>query len=224
MSRAEYMREYRARRKQRGEPVPRGSKSASGRGVTKWRNGRFIAWDGEGVDTGRKIDAATNEHRMTLFANSDGVSVYDAAGLHTATLLDMFLSSAASNPTAIHVIYSGGYDFIHALHDLSFTELQTLAKTGEVSYRHYTIKYIPRKSFYVRNDRTRNAVTIWDVIGFFQSSFVVTIEKWLGADYADLPMIEAGKLQRSHFAGQSLDYIREYNDAELRALVLICER
>lgn len=216
------MREYRQRRKDRGQAVPRGGK-ASGKTATKWKRGEFIAWDGEGINTGRMIDPATEEHRMTLFANSRGYSIRDDAGLPTARVLELLLTTAAKHPDAIHVIYSGTYDLIHALHDVPLESLQTLASDGEVTIWPYHIKYIPRKSFYIRDNTTGRSVTLWDVIGFFQSSFVDTIRKWLGADYPDLPMIEAGKLQRSHFAGMDAGYIERYNDAELTALVKICE-
>lgn len=223
MPSAEYMREYRQRRKARGNAVPRGGK-ARGKTATKWRNGEFIAWDGEGINTGEMIDASTPAHRMTLFANSLGDSISNRNGLATGAILELLLETNEQYPGNIHVIYGGTYDLIHALYDLPLDTLKELADDKETSYGPYRLRYIPRKSFYVRDVRNGRAMTLWDVIGFFQSSFVDTIRKWLGADYNDLEMIASGKALRGEFADVDTDYIESYNNAELRALVAICEK
>lgn len=61
-------------------------------------------------------------------------------------------------------------------------------------------------------------VTLWDVWGFFQGSFLAAIANWLPQD-ADYAFIKEWKGKRSGFQRSELDTIRRYNDAELRCLV-----
>ncbi len=60
--------------------------------------------------------------------------------------------------------------------------------------------------------------TLWDVLGFFQGSFVSAVEEYLGDDYPLLPIIREGKVQRQEFTANDIDFIKPYCQAEVKAL------
>lgn len=106
---------------------------------------------------------------------------------------------------------------------------------GEFSYR---ISYRPRKELTIRRwpagadkyehyrkrDGSRvwrltkhDKVTLWDVWGFFQGTFVEAMDKWLPDD-PDWQFIKREKGKRSMFDRSEIDTIRRYNAAEVRCL------
>jgi hypothetical protein len=110
----------------------------------------------------------------------------------------------------------------------------------------YTISHIPRKSVvlcklrdgekpfrWTENKKTgqkqRNVdwierIEIYDVHGFFQSSLLKAIEKFPDAvTPTELELITEGKKARGAFTGESLDMLKRYTAAELKALVNMME-
>jgi hypothetical protein len=63
------------------------------------------------------------------------------------------------------------------------------------------------------------SIVLWDVIGFFQSSFLVAIDKWLPKDYPLKEIITKGKSMREEFNKSNAKFMKEYTRAELAALV-----
>ena len=215
----EYYREYRQRRKAAQNPVSSGSNRAS-----KFERAQFIAWDGEGFNTDTEIDEFTHEHKFVLFANSLGKHIAISAEqtyLSTVDCCELLLETAREHPRAIHVVYGGSYDMNHILKDLPKESVEQLARFGDCTWNGYYIRFLPRKSLFIQ--KGENSVTLWDVIGFFQMSFVQAITQWLGKDYADLPLIAKGKSNRTEFNDADMPFMIRYNDAELRALVLLME-
>jgi DNA polymerase type B, organellar and viral len=196
----------------------------------------FVAWDGEGMN----VDG---EHRYVYLANSLGHELFDPAGIPTLTALEL-MSAAVRDSAGIHVIYGGSYDANMILRDISYVKLKQLWEGFPewTWFRDYSITYRLRKLFAVRalgTPRYREAVVngkkrrefnfvshcrLWDVIGFFQSPFVVALEKWLGEDYTDLAEIRNMKERRSDFNLSEIDAIRHYTQCELRALVALMTR
>lgn len=212
MKDAGYYREYRRKRRYAGYPVPRGSDE-----LTKWRHAHFIAWDGEGVNT-------EDGHELRLFANSEGSFLRSDVRLRTEALFDLLLTESSKHSHAIHVIYNGSYDVIHILYDLSLAKLTELQKQKRVIWNSYRIRYVPRKYLSIFHIPTKRSIMLWDVIGFFQSTFVKALETWLGKGHPDLAIIIAGKGLRSKFSETDTDYIQAYNDAELRCLVQMMQK
>jgi hypothetical protein len=70
----------------------------------------------------------------------------------------------------------------------------------------------------------RESCLIYDTLGFFQSSFVHTLERWLGEDWPELPLIREGKALRSTFEPESREVQLPYCLAECRALVEVMNR
>ena len=66
-------------------------------------------------------------------------------------------------------------------------------------------------------------MTLWDVWGFFQESFLAALDYWLPAD-PDYAFIRDWKGKRSEFERGEIDTIRRYNAAELRCLALMMNK
>lgn len=199
---------------------------------SKYEHGQFIAWDGEGITD------ADGSHRYVILANSDGDYISNPNGLDTESCFEMLLSKAAKNPLAIHVIFGGTYDANMMLQgSLSRAKAARLHHTGtctilsptaEHGRRRYRVMYRPRHEFSIREEYwdpdkmqcvTLRRVTLWDVIGSFQSTFVKACESRLSeSDLVELFHIETMKAKRSTFTVEDMPEMLRYCFAELQAL------
>ena len=111
------------------------------------------------------------------------------------------------------------------LRDVPRDQLQILWSTGMVYWKGFQIMWASRKKFTVKQvGKGKNkSFVLWDVIGYFQSSFVVACEKWLG-DLDVLKDIQEMKLKRSEFKSEDIESIVEYNKKECILLVLLMDR
>jgi len=205
--------------------------------LSLFERANFIAWDGEGRNTGVMIDEGTTEHVYTLLANSVGDNIYNENGLSSNACLELICNCALKNKKAIHVIYGASYDMNMIMRDIPLNILQTIASGSKsVWWKQYSLTYAQRKYLkisrfrdinnkFVKNSKGKYipdydiTVTVWDVIGFFQGTFLNTIKKWLGKDAPDMLLIEEGKALRNEFNNVDIDFIMKYNNAELRLLV-----
>ena len=176
----------------------------------------FMAWDGEGWDG-----------KYTLLANSDDKTVYDPDGLSTVACLDFLLeygqATRVHRPTPYnHIAFGFGYDVNMILRDVPLMgahhSLQELHQQNWTLWKGYRIQYLPRKSFTVSKDG--NSVTIYDTIGFFQSSFVKALTDW-GLEPSE--QILQGKLGRSEFATWDVQAVIDYNAEECTKLVQLMD-
>ena len=235
--RSEYYREREKNRPKRDRP-----------NRTKWDKVKFVTWDGEGRNTGKMIDDTTYEHIYTYLANSQGLELYnDNNSLKTDDIFELFCNSyLAESKNAVNVGFGLSYDCNMFLRDLPWLVLARLANNEtNVPYKNYRITYVQRKFFRLNRFRNPNKLfkrikhkdgtvsykpdydvefILWDVIGFFQSSFLVAMNKWLPKDYPDRELILEGKSKRDSFETETIEYIRKYNQAELRALKAIMEQ
>lgn len=187
-------------------------------------------------------------HYMILLAASTGAEISCSTGrLGLVECLDFLLSVASENPRSLLVCYSGSYDINQILlYDLPSNLLRAIGRGSSVTFtlnnKAYKLQYRARKSLQVWRYATPTitgtlnaqgilveqppecSFTLWDTIGFFQSSFVVTLEKWLGKDYPDLAFIRRMKDDRSLFQRSRLPEMTEYNQAECRALVAVMDK
>lgn len=215
-----------------------------------FERGEIIGWDGEGVNTGR-IVADALEHRFTLLANSEGDTLYNAKGITTAQALKFLTDVGRYHPRAIHVFFAGNYDCNCLLRDLTREDVIMLVPErgqprSKILYKcetgHYRIQWIPRKQLSIwkiqldedgrrvtkwKNGRREAVIeakiTLWDIFGFFQGSFVGAIKKWLPG-CPDLQIIEQGKAARGEFDSWSREDLERYNAAELRVLVQLVDK
>jgi hypothetical protein len=216
--------------------VPRGPRTKRGGGkgrTSKWAKAEFIGWDGEGA-------TIQGRHEYVLLANSLGDSIQNPKGLSTDACLRFLLETSAAHPHAIHVGFGFGYDVNMMLKAATYRQLQSVWANQErygTKIRGYRVRYVPRKTFGVTRFRDPpfilktgkyvphcDRIQIWDVFGFFQASFVTAVTDWLGADYPELPLIQAGKARRGSFRPEELaSVILPYTQAELRALVRLMQ-
>lgn len=178
--------------------------------------GSIVAWDGEGVSL------PNGEHVYTLLSNSEGdcleVPAKEGGGIRTAKAFDLMLKYSGSK--YINIIYGGSYDVNMILKDLSRNHIESLHHHGYVYWGEYTICYKPRKSFSVTNRYTKKTFMLWDVIGYYQSTFVRACREWLG-DIPELQFIEEMKGSRPDFVSLDPAEIRDYNTKECVLLVML---
>lgn len=186
---------------------------------SKWKRRLVVAWDGEGANK-------DGTHIYNLLANSDGDRIVNPDGLSTREVLDFFVDNGRKQ--AINVIYGGSYDVNMFLRDVPPENLIALWVEGYCYWHEYRIFYTPRKKFTVyryhdvEQKTKRDEFVLWDVIGYFQTSFVNATRKWLG-DSTLLDDIEKMKYQRSEFTEDRLEDIIEYNSRECQILVKLME-
>jgi DNA polymerase type B, organellar and viral len=214
----------------------------------RFRDAEFIGIDSEGVSSPPDADGFQS-HKSVLWMASDGAELLNPEGLHSYQILDWLLSLGASyernkgGSSAVFVIYGGSYDFNMCLKDLPQDEVTqiwrstALVGSGARILRPgrlpLVVSMVPRKKLsiaeitgFTEDNKPvyGRKILIYDVIGFFQETFVSCIKKWLGKDYSDLSVIEANKAQRSMFHVEQIGQIRDYTRRELRALVAIMNR
>ena len=159
-----------------------------------------------------------------LLANSKGNRIVDKNGLSTYSCFEFILEQRRLYPNSISVGFAFTYDAAQILKDLPEIKLMQLYDTNRVRWCRYNIEYRPRRWLRISHPITGRTATIYDVFGFFQSSFLTACHKYLGDDDPDLALIERGKSARDSFTFDELnDFIIPYNDAELRMLVRIMD-
>lgn len=197
----------------------------SGKHISKFSRGEFIAWDGEGIGRGRR-------HQYVMLASSHTDTLIDPKGLPTRTALDMLVDGAAKFPRAVHVGFAISYDINMILRDVPRATLAQLWAAERVEWQpkrtrvKYVLQFRPRKFFRVtriKPGRDRETITWWDVWPFFQSSFVRALEKYgVGSEHFR-ESIQRMKVKRSRFRASDLEAMSWYNRDECTALVQLME-
>lgn len=192
----------------------------SGKRLSKFARGDFVAWDGEGVTTPDGV------HRYTMLMNSLGDRYVNPDGISTYAALSMLADIGARESKAIHVAFASGYDVNMILGDCSPGQLRRIwaGLWTAVCGGAFVVQYRPRKSFSVRRWGLKRSTVLWDTFGFFQSSFVNAVEQYLGKDWPDLKMIAQQKQLRSTFTLADVDAVSVYCRAECNALVAVMQK
>lgn len=173
----------------------------------------FIAWDGEGITVGDK-------HLYTLFSSSAGDYLQDDSGLRTEDLFRCLIDRKAEDSgEGIHVIYGASYDFNMMLTDVSIETLNKLYERGRAYWRQYRIEWRRGKSMRITDRIAEQTITIYDVVSFFQCTFVKACDDYLGDRFIERDMIIANKAARGTFTEEDNETVKKYNDAELVNLV-----
>lgn len=176
----------------------------------------FIAWDGEGIS----VPPGTPQPYV-LFGASTGDYI-TSDDLSTEACLDLLLHVKRKYPNSFFVGYAIGYDGNQMLRSLDESHLWTLHRHNKVKWHGYTIERIPGKWFLVR--KRGQSAKLYDVFGFFQSSFVTACEKFLGTDDPELERVRIGKQRRSDFHMDELrSEIIPYWQGELRLTVRLMD-
>lgn len=182
---------------------------------------KFVAIDGESFG-----DEETGEEIYFLMADSTGETLYRPSGISTVEALDFICDSKARNPKAVFVAFGLNYDVNMMLRDLTVEQLQELwlntkVMIGEEPNR-YHLEWIPSKRFIISREKDDSRVDVQDVFGFFQASFVKSLEAW------DIPdpdgFIAHMKAERGQFKLKYIAEITRYCVGECELLVRLCDK
>lgn len=182
------------------------------------RDRRFIAWDGEGYTD------ETGEHHYSLFGNSEGHHAWISKG--SSTDIDWrvaFRMLCEAPQDAIHVIYSGVYDFVMMIKSLP-EEIRVRLLHSERTYiGQYNVQYFRGKWLSIKDRTSGVRVVLYDVFSFFGCSFVKACREYLPETYKDtLDQIEQMKLKRATFTEIGTTE-QAYMKQELDMLVMLAE-
>ena len=175
----------------------------------------FVSFDGEGSHGRYLLLACSASNRVAVAKN----------GLGTEDCLNYFrdlILEGAIKPTDALIGFGLSYDFENILRDVSDEDYIALRKGRRVIFGQYTLSYISRKFLDVsfRSDDSLYAIRLQDIYPYFQQSFI----KACASRGIELPdIVYEGKRNRSTFNWKNIEAIKEYNAAELVAMVKLAE-
>lgn len=188
----------------------------------KYLGREVVAWDGEGITD------EDGSHRYVMLAvksADDQDYLENVHGLGSAACFDFILAASERNPGGLHVIYGGSYDFNMMMRDLPRDDVWKVMNRKYHTWRGYRIGYRQGKSFYVckvvEGKKVGAGVTIYDVVSFFQTSFVRACDSYLGDAFTNRDVIVSNKALRSSFSEADIPEVRRYNDYELDNLLAL---
>lgn len=177
----------------------------------KLSNAPFVAWDGEGYT------AEDGKHYYMLFGNSLGEYVRSTA-LDWQDCFPLLLK----HPNVINVIFGGDYDIIKMIQTLPMNRRRRIMQGRWTVFGDYSVQWIRRKMFRIKQISSGQTVTLYDVLPFFQCSFVSACKEYLGDDEV-LTEMHCMKLQRDQFAYDD-ERVLPYWQSELTYLVALMTR
>ena len=167
----------------------------------------FIAWDGEGGE----LDSG--EHAYFILANSLGDTISNPDGIPTLDIFEFLLTQGSNG--GINIFYGMGYDVNMFLRDIPVHRLRVLYDEGHVWWQGYRISWRPGKQFSLYKNRVN--VRFYDILPFFQCSFVKACDQYL-TEWDTDGIIRAGKARRGQFTYDEIESVTEYNSRELDVL------
>jgi hypothetical protein len=192
----------------------------------------IIAIDGEGYND----DERDHHYDLIACAGADWTDYTwaDNAELTFEQIAEFLLSLADKHGKALYFIYGGSYDFNMWVKRLPDKILRRLNLRGRCRAGHYKVYYRPRREIIIadrrslsfrrdRNGRCHHycsrSIHVFDVIGFFQTSFVKALEDWKITDDSTLELIRNMKLKRGQFSQVNKEKILFYCLEECKLLV-----
>ena len=192
--------------------------------------------------------AAPDDGRPPSWLMAAETSGLDKRPLDAVQILDWLLRLPEQFGPAVWVMFSAGYDISQILKHLPFEKAWEIEKhetysdkKGErqrirhspVLWKGYAISYVKGKSFDVwrladpekpylgKKLHTTAHIRIYDVFGFFQSSFSAVVDSMVGSARAtkeEADFIATMKGRRDQFAREDIEQIKAYTTLELRLL------
>lgn len=193
----------------------------------------FVAWDGEGVTS------PDGNHLYIMLVVSDGGETFNLScskGIPTARALEFIIAHDKyfrnKHGKIINVIYGGGYDTNMILKDLSHEHMSSVLDQKyawvESSGNAYRVGWRPGKQLEIKRYHSSEGagnvsqnVTIYDVVSFFQCTFVKACDGYLGDEFPDRELIVSNKALRSQFSLSDVPEMLRYCTAELKALMML---
>jgi len=197
-----------------------------------WRNRPIIGIDGEGRDT------ETGDHIFTLLAMGDEkrtAYIENARGLSPDDCFTFLFDThtllvARLHKKPLYVIFAGSYDFTMMVKGLGKASVRSLYENGTtIEYFNgdrFHIRVMPRKLMQITRWQggKKDSLTIYDVFGFFQTSFVKTLIDWQVATPEELEDMATMKGKRDSFTVEDMVAIRSYNESEIVYLVKLVQK
>lgn len=195
------------------EPPKARTRRARARGTLR----PFVALDGESADI-------NGEHCYFVMTSSTGATVTNLEGLSTLECLQFIVKQSAGTPAPILVAFGWNYDVNMLLRDVPHEGLVKLWERGSLVLEYpdsiVTLEWIPSKLFAITAEDKDTGVTftgkVYDVFGFFQSSFVNALKSW---GLGEREFIAEMKEKRGKFRVDELDEITRYSIEECVLLV-----
>ena len=166
----------------------------------------FMQWDGEGITY---EEGKPQSYVLFGCSSGDYITAGYGVGLTTEQCLSLIMQVEREYPHVIHVGFSFKYDVEMILADLPIKSWYHLRRHGVVRWKGYRITYHPGKKFIVstwnKATKERCTATIYDVWGFFQSSFIAACKGWLEPhELVEIERVEQGKAKRGSFSYDEL--------------------
>lgn len=141
--------------------------------------------------------------------------LYDAGGVSLERVLD-WLVRMGQGARCFGFYFD--YDVQQIVRLLPLPHLGQLAARDRVTWREYTIRHTPGKRFSVTRKSTGQSITVWDVSGWAQCSFVSLCKKWELGTEAERAEVEAMKAKRGDFGGETEAALVSYTTLECALL------
>lgn len=179
----------------------------------------FVGLDGEGI--GRR----PHRYVMLCAATTEGQqwAIEDAKGLRSAAMLDWLVTTL----DRCRVFgYGFGYDLTHIVADLPDASVYDLlrpsrrfirGKIRPVKWGRYTLDWLQGKLIITRGALR---VVVWDLLKFYQQTFVATLADWGIASEG----IESMKARRGSFRARDMGPMRDYCLTECRQLAELAKQ
>ena len=197
--------------------------------------------------------AAADDGRPLSWLVAAETSGVDKRPLDAVQILDSLLSLPEQFGPAVFVMFSFGYDITQILKHLPYEKAWQIEKRetypdrngksrrirhSPVLWRGYAISYVKGKSFdvwrladpdrpYLGNKlHTTAHIRIYDVFGFFQSSFSAVVKSMVDSGRAtqeEADFIATMKDRRNQFARETIEQIKAYTTLELHLLAWMME-
>lgn len=184
----------------------------------------FIAWDGEGINRWLMDNITFQDYAMLSNSNGERMIAPRGESLERVKVFQWMIDSQKANPNAINVVFGGNYDFNMILRGNQPPTAEHMLKLHEKEEMHagsFRVKIMWGRMMEVKQHETR--FVIYDVMPFFQSTFVKACDSYLGKNWPGRDIIIKMKEERNVFEYDEMVRVNEYNDYELESLVLLCE-
>jgi len=192
--------------------------------------------------------AASDDGRAPSWLMQSGTRSRSKHPLDATQILDYLLSLPEQFGPAVFVMFSFGYDITQILKHLPYEKAWQIEKRetcpdqngkrrrighSPILWKGYAIRYVKGKSFDVwrladpdqpylgKKLHTTAHIRIYDVFGFFQSSFSAVANSMVDSGRATVKeagFIAAMKARREKFAEEDIEQIKAYTTLELRLL------
>ena len=177
----------------------------------------FIAVDGEGWNNENGEHVYTQLAFMSS-ADKEYHAIEDHNGLSTRRCLEWLLRAAELNPNGIMVCYGAGYDINMMLKDFPEKILRSITEREYTRIGPYRISWRAGKYLQVKHLKRDTSFRLYDVVSFFQNTFVRACDEYLGDKFVHRDFIVKSKMNRGTFTPEESANVLDYNKAELENL------